>query len=51
MGLLDQLAGQALGALANLLPGVIDQLTPQGQVTEGDALSQGISALAKNFLR
>lgn len=38
--------GDASGALANLLPGLIDQLTPQGQVTEGDALSQGLAGLA-----
>jgi uncharacterized protein YidB (DUF937 family) len=44
-------SGDASDALANLLPGLVDQLTPQGQVTEGDALSQGLSALAKNFLR
>lgn len=43
--------GDASGALANLLPGVIDQLTPQGRVTEGDALQGGIAALAKSFLR
>jgi uncharacterized protein YidB (DUF937 family) len=43
--------GDASGALANLLPGVIDQLTPQGRVTEGDALSDGLAALAKGFLR
>ena len=39
-------SGDASGALAKLLPGLIDQLTPQGQVTEGDALSQGLTALA-----
>ena len=43
--------GDASGALANLLPGVIDQLTPQGQVTEGDALNDTLAALAKSFLR
>lgn len=43
--------GDASGALANLLPGVIDQLTPQGQVTEGAALNDGIAALARSFLR
>lgn len=41
--------GDASSALANLLPGVIDKLTPQGQVTEGDALSKGLSALAGKF--
>lgn len=43
--------GDASGALANLLPGLVDQLTPQGQVTEGNALNDGIAALAKSFLR
>lgn len=44
-------AGDASGALANLLPGVIDQLTPRGQITEGDALNDTFAALAKSFLR
>ncbi len=44
-------SGDASGALANLLPGLVDQLTPQGQVTEGNALNDGIAALAKSFLR
>ena len=43
--------GDASGALANLLPSLVDQLTPKGQVTEGDALNDGIAALAKSFLR
>jgi uncharacterized protein YidB (DUF937 family) len=43
--------GDASGALANLLPGLVDQLTPQGQLTEGDALNDGLAALAKSFLR
>lgn len=39
--------GQASGALAQLLPEVINQLTPQGQVTSqsGDMLSQVLSML------
>jgi uncharacterized protein YidB (DUF937 family) len=41
--------GDASSALANVLPGLIDQLTPQGQVTEGDALSKGLTALAGKF--
>lgn len=44
-------SGDASGTLANLLPGLVDQLTPQGQVTEGDALNDGIAALARSFLR
>jgi uncharacterized protein YidB (DUF937 family) len=43
-------SGEASGALANLLPGLVDRLTPQGQVTEGDALNDGLAALAKSFL-
>ena len=39
--------GQASGALAQLLPEVVNQLTPQGQVTSdsGDMLSQALSML------
>ena len=39
--------GQASGALAQLLPEVINHLTPQGQVTSqsGDMLSQALSML------
>jgi uncharacterized protein YidB (DUF937 family) len=39
--------GQASGAVAQLLPEVINQLTPQGQVTSdsGDLLSQALSML------
>ncbi len=49
-GKLGMSAGDASGALANLLPGLIDQLTPQGRVTEGDALSQGLAGLAGKLL-
>lgn len=42
--------GDASGALANLLPGLIDQLTPDGRVAEGDALSQGLAGLAGKLL-
>ncbi|HZV53724.1 MAG TPA: YidB family protein [Rhodocyclaceae bacterium] len=48
-GKLGMSSGDASGALANLLPGLIDKLTPQGQVTEGDALSKGLAALAGKF--
>jgi len=37
---------QTAGGLANLLPQLIDHLTPQGQVTEGSALESGLAALA-----
>ena len=49
-GKLGMSTGDASGALANLLPGLVDQLTPQGQVAEGDALSQGLAALAGKLL-
>ncbi len=38
------------GGLASLLPELIDKLTPSGTVPEGDALSQGLDQLKKNFL-
>lgn len=41
--------GEASGSLAQLLPQVIDQLTPNGQVEGGDALQQGLSALGGLF--
>ncbi len=49
-GKLGMSTGDASGALANLLPGLVDQLTPQGQVAEGEALSQGLAALAGKLL-
>ena len=41
--------GEAAGALAKLLPGVIDHLTPNGQVEGGDVLQQGLAALGGLF--
>lgn len=38
------------GGLASLLPEIIDKLTPSGTLPEGDALSQGLNQLKKNFL-
>ncbi|MCS6921750.1 MAG: YidB family protein [Elioraea sp.] len=35
---LDQ--GSLLGGVAQLLPQVIDKMTPQGQIPEGDAMQQ-----------
>ncbi len=35
--------------LANLLPTVIDQLTPKGALPEGGMLEQGLSMLKKKF--
>lgn len=42
---------QMSDALASLLPQMIDKLTPDGRVPEGNALTQGISALAEKFLK
>lgn len=42
---------QASGSLANLLPQVVDQLTPNGQLPEGgDLLAQGMDMLKKGGL-
>jgi uncharacterized protein YidB (DUF937 family) len=37
------------GGLANLLPDIIDKLTPTGKLPEGDQLSQGLEMLKKSF--
>lgn len=37
------------GHVAELLPGLIDKLTPDGQVGEHSAVQDGLSALAKLF--
>lgn len=42
-------ASQASGSLADLLPTVIDKLTPNGQVEGGDVLQQGLAALGGLF--
>ena len=39
------------GGLANLLPDMIDKLTPNGKLPEGDQLSQGLKMLKKSFLK
>jgi len=39
------------GGLANLLPDIIDKLTPTGKLPEGDQLSQGLEVLKKKFLK
>ncbi len=41
----------ASGALASVLPQIIDQLTPNGQVTEPHNSLDGLAALAGQFLR
>jgi uncharacterized protein YidB (DUF937 family) len=38
------------GSLSNLLPEIIDKLTPSGTLPEGDALNQGLSKLKKDLL-
>ena len=38
------------GGLANLLPEIIDKLTPSGTLPEGDALNQGLNKLKKDLL-
>jgi uncharacterized protein YidB (DUF937 family) len=39
------------GGLANLLPQIIDKLTPNGSLPESDQLSQGLELLRKSFLK
>jgi uncharacterized protein YidB (DUF937 family) len=39
------------GGLANLLPDIIDKLTPNGKLPESDQLSQGLEMLKKSFLK
>jgi len=38
------------GSLSNLLPEIIDKLTPSGTLPEGDALNQGLNRLKKDLL-
>lgn len=49
-GKLGMSEGDAAGGLAKLLPQLIDQLTPQGRVTEGADLQGGLAALAGKLL-
>ena len=37
------------GQLSNLLPGVVDKLTPNGKVPEGDIMSKGMDLLGGLF--
>jgi len=41
---------QVSDGLASVLPQIIDKLTPNGKVPEGDVLKQGISLLSKQLL-
>lgn len=43
--------GQASGALAGILPHLIDQLTPDGQVSDQHNSLDGLAALAGKLLR
>ncbi len=38
------------GGLSSLLPQIIDQLTPNGTLPDGDSLQQGLSGLRKHLL-
>lgn len=42
-------SGAAGSQLAELLPGIVDKLTPGGQVPQGDLLSTGMSLLGSLF--
>ncbi len=42
---------QAADGLASVLPQLIDKLTPEGSVPENNVLQQGLSLLAKHFLK
>lgn len=55
---IKELAGQAgipenqvSDGLAGLLPRIVDQLTPNGRMPEGNALVESIGALAGKFLK
>ncbi|MBN2384167.1 hypothetical protein JXQ70_14920 [bacterium] len=38
-------------SLAQLMPMIIDKLTPDGKVTEGGLLDQGLDALKKSLFK
>ena len=53
---LDQLAqqtgldtGTLASQLSNLLPGLVDKLTPDGNVPQGDALQENLGGLLKGL--
>ncbi len=57
-GFIQQLAGQlkssnteVSGGLAKLLPDIIDKLTPNGSVPEGNQLNQGLELLKKSLFK
>jgi uncharacterized protein YidB (DUF937 family) len=43
--------GQVSGGLASLLPQIIDKLTPDGKVPDGNSLEQGLSSLLQKFTK
>jgi uncharacterized protein YidB (DUF937 family) len=38
------------GQIADLLPKMIDKLTPDGKLPQGDLIEQGLNMLKKSFL-
>jgi uncharacterized protein YidB (DUF937 family) len=42
---------EVAGSLSNLLPDIIDKLTPTGKLPEGNQLSQGLEMLKKSLLK
>jgi len=42
---------QVSGGLAVLLPHIIDKLTPDGKVSDGGVLEQGLSSLLQKFAK
>jgi len=42
---------QVSDSLASILPQIIDKLTPEGSVPEGNSLAQSLSGLAEKFLK
>jgi len=52
LGVFDDLLGkQAGGLLASLLPAVIDQLTPQGQVPKSDDFESSLGGLLSGLMK
>src|SRR6185295_2733774 len=42
---------QASAGLTEVLPDVVDKLTPQGEIPDGDAVAASISELQRSFFR
>lgn len=45
MGVVMGLINNQPGGLAQILPGVVDKLTPNGEVPSGDLMEQGLAML------